>query len=217
MLKKTIQFENFNGETESDDFYFHLTKSDLARLELGKGGMEEYINRIVKAGNGEEIVAMFEKFIKESYGVRSIDGRRFIKNAEVLEEFTSSAAYDVFFLQLVTDAAFGAEFVNGIMPAELIAEAKALKAVEDNPSISENLAAHLSVAPEPLSEEDFAQRNPVVKPVETRDRDTKKELLIVRMAIRNGQAVRLTPERVEALSEDELEKAIANGSVVDGL
>lgn len=180
MFVDTIKYKDFNGEETEEKFYFHLSASDIARIELshqgrGKSGMVEELERIIRKQNGAEIVQVFEKFVADSYGVRSDDGTRFIKNPQVLEEFRSSGAYDVFFLKLVTDAEFGAKFINGLLPADLQAQAQTLmenqKKQDTTPSLavvaptpaedhllddpSFNVPATLAVVPEPLSSEDF--------------------------------------------------------------
>lgn len=125
MLKKPITYTDFNGTTVTEDFYFNLTKSELAKMELGQaGGMEAYLQSVIESGNGQTIVDAFEKFIKASYGVKSPDGRKFQKSDELLAEFMSTAAYDVLFMEMVTNAEKGAEFVTGIMPADLAAQAQ---------------------------------------------------------------------------------------------
>ena len=35
MLKKTITYEDWNGKTRTEDFYFNLTRVECAELEFG--------------------------------------------------------------------------------------------------------------------------------------------------------------------------------------
>jgi len=123
MLKKTITYEDFNGTETSEDFFFHLSKADLIELEMShKDGLGETLQRIVDAGDGAQIMKEFKNLLLQSYGQRSEDGRRFIKTEELRKEFESSEAYSTLFVELVTDADAAAEFVNGIVPANLEAE-----------------------------------------------------------------------------------------------
>ena len=58
MLKKTITYEDFNGETVSEDFFFHLSKAELVELELShQGGLSAALQRIVDAEDGKSIIA----------------------------------------------------------------------------------------------------------------------------------------------------------------
>lgn len=123
MLKKTITYENFNGETVSEDFFFHLSKAELVELEMShKDGLSATLERIVAAENNQEIIKEFKNIILTAYGKRSEDGRRFIKNQELRDEFVSTEAYSALFMELVTDTDAAVEFVNGIVPKEMVQE-----------------------------------------------------------------------------------------------
>lgn len=124
MLKKTITYVDFNGEEVSEDFFFHLSKAELVELEMShEGGLQEAIKRIVAAEDGKAIIAEFKNIILSSYGKRSSDGKRFIKNQDLREEFESTEAYSTLFMELVTDAEAAAKFVSGVIPHDLAEEA----------------------------------------------------------------------------------------------
>lgn len=130
MLKKTIQYTDFNNEEVSEDFFFHLSQAELVELELShKGGLSESLQKIIAAEDGKAIMTEFKNIILKSYGKRSEDGKRFIKNQELRDEFESSEAYSVLFMELVTDADKASEFVNGIVPKGLAEQAAKLSAV----------------------------------------------------------------------------------------
>lgn len=130
MLKKTITYTDFNGDEVSEDFFFHLSKAELVELELSyKGGLQEAIKRIVAAEDGKAIIGEFKKIILGAYGERSADGRRFIKNQTLRDEFESTEAYSTLFMELVTDADKAAEFVRGIIPKDLVEETAKVVAV----------------------------------------------------------------------------------------
>lgn len=117
MLKKTIKYTDYEGVERIEDFYFNINKAELAEMELStKGGMVKRIERIVAAKDNKEIVEIFKEFILKAYGVKSADGKRFIKSQEVLDEFTQSEAYSELFMELATDDKAAAEFINAIVP-----------------------------------------------------------------------------------------------------
>lgn len=132
MLKKTIKYTDFNGNEVTEDFYFNLTKAEVAEMELGasrldadgniKGGMQDLLSEIVASGSGQRIMDTFKEILARSYGVRSEDGKRFIKSKELFEEFTQSAAYSEFFMELITDADAASSFIKAVMPADLSVE-----------------------------------------------------------------------------------------------
>lgn len=122
MLKKTITYEDYNGKTVTEDFYFNLTQAELIEMELNeKGGLAAMLKRIVESEDGAKIIATFKSIILRAYGVKSEDGRRFVKSQELCDEFAQTPAYSVLFMELATDANTAAEFVKGIVPTAGIA------------------------------------------------------------------------------------------------
>lgn len=136
MLKKTITYEDYNGNERTEDFYFNLTKAELMEMELGvSGGFAESVKRIIDAQDGPSIIKIFKDLVLKAYGVKSTDGKRFIKSQEVTDEFVQTEAYSQLFMELATDADKASEFINGIIPkdidrAKLEEETKKLKAAK---------------------------------------------------------------------------------------
>ena len=127
MIKKTITYPDFNGNERTEDFYFNLTKAEITKMELSiKGGLAEMIQRIVAAQDTPAIIEVFEDLIKRSYGVKTPDGRGFVKRAEDLEAFMSTEAYSQLFMELATNADAAGEFVNGVVPADMAKQAAAV-------------------------------------------------------------------------------------------
>lgn len=123
MYVKQITYTDYNGETRTEPFYFNLNKGELIKIQLSKnGGYETYLNRLITTENQSEMIEVFDQFIKMSYGVKSDDGKKFIKNQEVLDDFIQSEAYSELITELLTNDKTSADFFNGILPAELIAE-----------------------------------------------------------------------------------------------
>jgi hypothetical protein len=119
MLKKTVTYEDFNGKEVTEDFYFHLSEAELMEMELGtEGGFRDSIQKIVDSKDGKGIVDTFKKIILASYGEKSEDGRRFVKNEQLREEFQQHAAFSSMFIEFSTDARAAAEFINGIVPSK---------------------------------------------------------------------------------------------------
>lgn len=124
MLKKTIKYTDFDGNERTEDFYFNLTKAELMEMELGvNGGYTQLIHRITSEQDTSRLVKLFKELVLKSYGIKSLDGRRFEKSEEISREFEQTEAYSELFLQLASDADEAAKFVNGIVPADIAAEA----------------------------------------------------------------------------------------------
>ena len=127
MLKKTITYTDFNGVERTEDFYFNLTKAEIAEMELEvPGGMTTMIERITKTQDTPSLIKVFKELILRSYGKKSDDGRRFIKNKELVEEFKDSEAYSELFMELATNGEESSKFIKGLIPADINVVAPAI-------------------------------------------------------------------------------------------
>jgi len=123
MLIRPITYENFDGETVTENFHFNLSKSEIIELQVSyKEGLEAALARIVRTEDKKQLVEEFKRIILLSYGERSEDGKRFIKNDELREAFSQTAAYDSLFIELATDDTAAAEFIKGIIPKDFAKE-----------------------------------------------------------------------------------------------
>ena len=124
MLKKTVTYEDFDGNVRTEDLYFFISKSELTEMELSTpGGLTKKLESITKSQNGSEIMKVFKDIILKAYGEKADDGRGFIKKRNgvlLAEEFEQTAAYDALFTELLLDPDKAAAFINGIMPKDLI-------------------------------------------------------------------------------------------------
>lgn len=122
MLKKTITYTDLNGISRTEDFYFNLSKPEVIKMQTSvKGGYDVQLKSIAANLNGGQIMEFFEELITKAYGEKSEDGRRFMKSEEISKSFVETPAYEVLFEELVTNDKAAADFVNGIMPADISA------------------------------------------------------------------------------------------------
>lgn len=134
MIKKTYTFIDFDGNERTEDYYFHLFDADIVKMELGvDGGLTEKIKRIIAARDIPEIIKTFDEMIDASYGIKSPDGREFIKSPEITAKFKATEGYSKLFMDFVTKEGFAADFFNSLIPQSM-AEAveKAEKEEADN-------------------------------------------------------------------------------------
>ena len=123
MYAKKITYTDFDGNERKETFYFNFTKGELLEMQIGtNGGYDKFLKRIVESKDQGEIVKIFKEIILKAYGVKSDDGRRFIKSQEVLDDFTQTEAYSELFTELATNTESAIAFINGIMPPALMAE-----------------------------------------------------------------------------------------------
>lgn len=125
MLKKSITFNDLDGRPVTEDFYFNFTKAELAEMKLSyEGGLEEYLAEISKKENQSEVIPAFKMILSKTVGRRHEDGRQFIKSEGITDYFMQTEAYSELFVELLTNPGQMAAFIEGCMPADLVAEAK---------------------------------------------------------------------------------------------
>ena len=120
MLKKTITYTDYNGLKRTEDHYFNLSKAELVEWQASTSGtLTEILSGIVASNDMPNIMKTFKDLIKRSYGVKSEDGKFFDKSQTISNRFLNSAAYEVMFMELFTTEGASADFINGIIPADL--------------------------------------------------------------------------------------------------
>jgi hypothetical protein len=144
MFKKTVTFKDFDDNSQTRDFYFHISKAELLELATSADDMQARIKRIIDAKDGAAILGELRDFIKLSVGVRSDDGQRFIKSAEAQNTLFQSPAYDELLMELATSADACANFVQQLIPEKMQQEMRdQMKKMEQDPkpaSISDPFA-----------------------------------------------------------------------------
>lgn len=135
MIKKQITYTDYDGNERTESFWFALNQAELLEMNLEKnGGLSNMITRITETNDYAELSRILKDLILRSYGVKSDDGKRFVKSPAMTEEFMQTEAYSEMFTELVTDAGATSDFIQGIIPqklaAQVMAEQKKLEAVK---------------------------------------------------------------------------------------
>ena len=133
MLKETTTYEDFDGVLTTEELYFNLTKLELTELamelpdglaeEIDENAPEEAMLAVIgnKMGN-KGILEFVKKMVLKAYGIKrqGIDGKmKFIKNAQIAEEFASSMAFHNFVMELMGDDAKSMQFFAQVIPSEM--------------------------------------------------------------------------------------------------
>ena len=120
MIKKTVTYTDYNGEKRTETFYFHYSEAEILDMEMSEeGSFAERIQRIIDAKDKTALMKLVKKFVIDAYGVKSEDGKRFMKNDDVKAAFLECPAYSDIFMDMVTDDELAAEFVNGVIPSSM--------------------------------------------------------------------------------------------------
>ena len=117
MFKYEQKYTDYNGVERADMLYFNLSKAELMEMELStQAGVEEMIRMLIATKDNAKIVALFKEMILKSYGIKSEDGRIFIKSQQLRDEFEQSEAYSEFFIAMIANENdLQTKFINGVI------------------------------------------------------------------------------------------------------
>ena len=88
MLILPITYTDFNGEKRTEKYHFNLSRTELTDLELAyPGGLSSILKSIAAEEDPKKIFDMFKILVAKSYGLRSDDGRSFVKSDKISAEF----------------------------------------------------------------------------------------------------------------------------------
>lgn len=117
MLKKTITYTDYDGLERTEEFRFNLTKAELVDMELTTAGtFSETMKRIIAEKDIIRIAKLFKELLLKSYGVKSDDGKRFVKNPELSEAFSQTEAYSDLYIELLSNPEEAAKFFAEVAP-----------------------------------------------------------------------------------------------------
>ena len=141
MITKTITYLDFDSNERTETLYFNLTQTELVDMamdlpdsvseEIGPNPTEadadklasKMINELGKKG----VVDFIKKLVLKAYGIKSEDGRRFVKSEAITEEFSQTLAYDAIVMELLSDDEAASNFVNSVIPAKVIEKMPVMK------------------------------------------------------------------------------------------
>lgn len=133
MIKKNIEYTDYNGIKRNEDYYFNLNKAEIMEMELTTtGGLSEMIQKIVNTQDTPALIKIFKEIILKAYGEKSADGKAFVKIDEegrpLYRKFAQTEAYSVLFMELSTNAEAASAFINGVIPSDMSNEEAQAKA-----------------------------------------------------------------------------------------
>lgn len=132
MIKKTVTYKDLTGMMRTEEFWFHVKKSELidnqdlaqefesmGHMLQGDGSKRELNQYEVK-----QILELVKRMVRLSYGERSEDGLRHRKSPEIWENFYSSEAYDAVLFSLFENPEEGMQFLTAVIPKDLLEQAE---------------------------------------------------------------------------------------------
>ncbi len=150
MIKQHVSYEDYDGNKVEKDLWFHLNKSDLAKMSLGfDNGLIDGLTELQQKGDKKAVAEFIDNLLVNAYGVRKPGSDVFLKTPEIKEDFQYSLAHDEILMMLL-----GGEddeiinFIVGIMPGmstedrasviEKVKSAQEAKKLSESTEASEN-------------------------------------------------------------------------------
>lgn len=129
MLKQDVKYINYDGEEATKTLWFHVTRSKLIEnMELEtelteisswfEGGKE----RDLTPEEIRRVLNVVKKIIEMSYGERN--GDEFDDSPELHAKFKRTAVYEAFLWSLFEDPRRANDFMQGVLPPDMVAAAK---------------------------------------------------------------------------------------------
>lgn len=124
MLRKEVKYTNYNGEADMDVCYFNLTKAELGKLQMHMDGkFLDHLQLLVEGKHIESLYDFFYNLLLDSYGEKDATGKKFIKNAQIREDFENSIAFSELLMQTISSAEAMSSFVRQILPPDMMTAA----------------------------------------------------------------------------------------------
>lgn len=128
MYKKTITYNDFDGNERTEDAYFNLTKTEMIEfaLELPDGvsntvdptemDTDKAASKIASMLGKKGVFNFIKDLILKSYGIRKEDGRRFEKSDQIRAEFAQTMAFESIMDEFMSNDIAAANFVKAVIP-----------------------------------------------------------------------------------------------------
>lgn len=119
MFSDTITYTDFDGNERTETLYFNISSSEAMQLEIKyPGGYANKLQRDIDRGDNPAVMQDMIDFVQLSYGIKSDDGRRFVKSVDIYEEFKSTNAYEEFLKKFLADPDYALKFIVAAFPTD---------------------------------------------------------------------------------------------------
>jgi hypothetical protein len=123
MIKKTITYEDYNGDERTKDFYFHMNQVEFSKLN-GEipGGIEKRMQKVIEDRDDDALLRIIDLLVSRGYGEFNDEDEftKISKNGRPLyEKFVNTDAYDQLIIELIQNENNIVEFLRGMMPKKV--------------------------------------------------------------------------------------------------
>ena len=128
MISKKVAVEGFDG-TEDRVYWFHLTKSEVLKWDAEfNGELKEFLDKTAESQSVPEVYAAIAELLRRAVGERR--GNKFVKDVDVTSDFEFGGAMDEVIEWLFTTPDAIDDFLMGLLPKDVVEEARASAAAE---------------------------------------------------------------------------------------
>jgi peptidyl-tRNA hydrolase len=162
MFKKTMTFDDLEGNEVSQTFYFNYNKKEVAEL-LEFKQLEEKLklltvpieeSGLTQVENNQQAYDIFQDLILDAYGEKGADNVTFVKNERTREYFRSHVAFVELIFEFLENPKLAGEFIEKCLPQKLVARAKEEIAAKEKGKLSSSTLAEM------VQEADRRQQDP---------------------------------------------------------
>src|ERR1044072_2803522 len=175
MFKKTMKFDDLDGNEVEQTFYFNYNKKEIAELlEFGQLSqfptpdkkrlpleqtLEQLKTPVSDSGlsqveNNQMAYNIFQDLILDAYGEKGADNVTFVKNDRTRAYFASHVAFVDLIFEFLENPRLGGQFIENCLPAKLVAKAKEELATESKGQLSGDTLSEM------VEEAERRQQNP---------------------------------------------------------
>lgn len=145
MFKKTMKFDNLDGEEVTQIFYFNYNKKEIAellefqrleeKLELLTKPVEE--SGLTQQENNQQAYDIFQDLILGAYGEKGADNVTFVKNERTRAYWESHVAFVEMIFEFLENPQLAAEFIEKCLPAKMVQKAKEEMAADQGRKVTD--------------------------------------------------------------------------------
>jgi len=131
MITREVTYIDYNDDEQTEKYYFDLTVPEMLELSFSSAGdIQSTLERLSNSRKVGEIFQIIQALIFKSVGVKSDDGKRFVKNEAVLNEFKQSRGYEAFLMKMMQDTDYASKFIEQLIPQDRIKQIAGVEKVD---------------------------------------------------------------------------------------
>lgn len=135
MLKRAVNYTDYDGNPATLVCYFHLNKFEWLELETyTRGGLIENLENALETNNAKKTIDLLKKIILRAYGEKNPETGVFEKDDDRAVRFSKTEAFSELFYDLAYDEEKSKEFFLGLIPPEV--RAQAVLKIEETKTVS---------------------------------------------------------------------------------